>query len=124
MAIYVNNGTTSTGTIIDSATITVSAQEAVDMMKNMSMIPIDSASVMTTTTTDITLNDTIGQISELLNNMKQDVIALKLRVYVLEDRISGQEAARLLQMYTSEDPDSRYLAEEIIEKFEDNEYSI
>lgn len=121
-SMYMNNRTMSNGpTIVDASSIsTISVKEAIDIMKNTKMLPIDNSSSAST----ITLNDTLNEVTELLNTMREDIISLKLRVYVLEDRISGEEAARLLQMYNSEDPDSRYLAEEIINKFEDNEYSI
>ena len=89
-----------------------------DTFKNIGMIPFDSGSSNTT------VNDLTSVLAERLNKMEYQVISLKLRVYVLEDRVSREEASNVLNMWSSKDPSSRYLAEEIINKFENNEYSI
>lgn len=88
--------------------------------------PYTSTSTSTTLVNN-DLNDLIDSSNEFadkLEKLEYRVLELELKVYILEGRISREEANRLLKMWKSEDSDNRYLAEEIIKKFEDNEYSI
>jgi hypothetical protein len=96
-----------------------SATEVLNAFANTNMLPIDSVSNELGDLVDASNN-----FAEKLEKLEYSVVDLQLKVYILEGRISREEANRLLKMWKSEDPDNRYLAEEIINKFEDNEYSI
>ena len=89
-------------------------QDYLQQAQTQGMLPID-------TTIN---NDLSNLIEEKINYLESTIQSLNLRIYVLEGRLSRKQADNLLEMLSSEDDASKYLAEKIINKFKDNEYSI
>ena len=94
-------------------------QDYLKQIKDTAMIPID-----TTVYNNATISSFDEECTKRMNVMESSIQSLALKIYVLEGRLSREEADNLLNMLSSEDEASKTLAGEIINKFKGNEYSI
>jgi len=94
-------------------------QDYLKQIQTTGMLPINTSIYNNTPT--ISFSDIM---EDKMNHMVCTIQSLTLKIYVLEGRLSREEADNLLNMLSSEDEASKGLAGEIINKFKDNEYSI